>query len=501
MPNALLAESPNADAVARHRTAIARNALSRPIAMAIADGLLPRDSTLFDYGCGRGDDLRLLIDLGYRVAGWDPAHRPNTPPQPADVVSLGYVVNVIEDPRERVEALRAAWSLARVLLVVAARMDWEGQRLPGRSYGDGIVTRRGTFQKFFGQDELRAWIDGVLGVRSFAAAPGIFYIFRDDRRAQSFLAERVRRPPIVVAREPGIRRARQSVFEAHRSLLEPLVSFLTARGRLPDPTEFGDAALPIVDRFGSIRAAAAVVRRATGDEAWRTAQVVATDDLLVYLALAAFGGRPKLGALPADIQLDIRAFLGTYKFACEKADALLFGAGDQMAIARACRTMSVGKLTPNALYVHVSALPHLNPLLRVYEGCARTLTGTVSEANLVKLHRTEAKVSYLAYPAFDHDPHPTLHQSVRADLRRLDVRIRDFRGRVNPPILHRKETFVALDYPRRSMFARLTEQEESAGLLADPSTIGGRSQWTALLTAKGLGFRGHRLVKSRAAAV
>jgi len=32
---------------------------------------------------------------------------------------------------------------------------------------------------------------------------------------------------------------------------------------------------------------------------------------------------------------------------------------------------TIGKLLPNALYVHRDALDSLEPLLRVYEGCAR----------------------------------------------------------------------------------------------------------------------------------
>jgi hypothetical protein len=36
------------------------------------------------------------------------------------VVTLGYVLNVIEDPGERAAALRQAWDHCRRLLVVAA---------------------------------------------------------------------------------------------------------------------------------------------------------------------------------------------------------------------------------------------------------------------------------------------------------------------------------------------------------------------------------------------
>jgi len=39
-------------------------------------------------------------------------------------VNLGYVLNVIEDPQERLAALRRAWDLSRRLLAVAAGWSW-----------------------------------------------------------------------------------------------------------------------------------------------------------------------------------------------------------------------------------------------------------------------------------------------------------------------------------------------------------------------------------------
>lgn len=65
----------------------------------------------------------------------------------------------------------------------------------------------------------------------------------------------------------------------------------------------------------------------------------------------------------------------------------------------------------------------------------------------------------------------------------------------NPPILHRKGTFVAADYPGRDKFARLTAQEDRNGLYAVPATIGTRNRWMELLESKGLELRGHRLVR------
>jgi DNA phosphorothioation-associated putative methyltransferase len=91
------------------------------------------------------------------------------------------------------------------------------------------------------------------------------------------------------------------------------------------------------------------------------------------------------------------------------------------AVDEACRRSTVGKLLPTALYVHRTALDALDPLLRVYEGCARAYLGTLDGANLIKLHRQSGKVSYLVYPDFETDPHPALQRSVKLSLRTREI--------------------------------------------------------------------------------
>ncbi|MGN9915356.1 DNA phosphorothioation-associated putative methyltransferase [Micromonospora palomenae] len=491
-----LAAKSNVSTIPRHLTAIARTDLSKPMSLAIADGVVVRNSSVFDYGCGRGGDVQRLTAMGYTAHGWDPGHHPDVEIRPADIVNLGYVVNVIEDPAERVQALRSAWGLAREVLIVAARPDWEARTLPGRRHGDGIITSKGTFQKFFTQEELRAWIDGALGVRSVAAAPGVFYVFRDGIRAQSFFASRIRQRPVAVRRP----KVSEVLYDAHRNAMDGLAVFVTGRGRLPEAWELGSNVECLLDAFSSVKQAAAVLRRVVGERDWDNDLAAARDraaqDLLVYLALAAFAGRPKASGLPPDVALDVKALFGSYKAACEQADMLLRQVADQKAINTACTRSPIGKLTPEALYVHVSVLGSLDPLLRVYEGCARALTGAVSEATLIKFARTAGKVSYLAYPAFDRDPHPALWVSLRADLPRLNVKHRDFSASANPPILHRKETFVPEGYPGREKFARLTRQEERAGLLEENSTIGTRDGWQRRLNELGYRLSGHRLLRA-----
>jgi DNA phosphorothioation-associated putative methyltransferase len=149
-------------------------------------------------------------------------------------------------------------------------------------------------------------------------------------------------------------------------------------------------------------------------------------------------------------------------------------------------------MTPEALYVHVDGIEQLPPLLRVYQGAARTLTGDVDDATILKLHRLKPQVSFLVYPTFDKNPQPALQTSIVARLPELRVTFRNFGNSENPPILHRKELFVPESYKGLAKFERLTRQEERAGLLDQP--MGNKRGWEEQLRAGRYRTAGHRLV-------
>jgi DNA phosphorothioation-associated putative methyltransferase len=479
-------------AVPRYRTALVRRGLSRPLTQAITDQLLDLASTVFDYGCGRGDDLRHLASLGITAAGWDPVHRPHAEHRPADLVNLGYVINVIEDPAERADALRRAWTLARRVLVVSARLTWDARDLVGRPLSDGIITRTGTFQKFYEHTELASWIGQVLEAEPLAAAPGIFYVFHDPADAQQFLANR------VTAYRPRINIDPHAVYQAYRDLLAPLTEFLTQHARPPRDDEMAmEEATSLRETFGSLGRACQLIRRVTSDEHWAQLTAARQDDLLVYIGLSRFGHRPRASQLPVTLARDIRAMLGSYQEACAQADRLLFATGKTDLIDLAACSSAVGKLTPTALYVHRSALPHLPRLLRLYEGCARVLAGTVDGANIIKLSVAEPQVSYLAYPGFERDAHPALSAAVTVNLGKLTVTLRDYSRSENPPVIHRKEEFVVADHPRRPLWEKLTRTEIRAGLYGHPERIGTLQGWQDTLTAAGVTVQGHRLRRNR----
>ena len=473
----------------RHKTAISRPDYSRPIKLGLTDGIIVRQATLLDFGCGRGDDVRHLGLAGVEARGWDPAHRPDADLSPAAVVNLGYVVNVVEDPEERAECLSRAWSFADRALIVSARLSSETPELASVApYGDGFVTSIPTFQKFYEQAELKEWIEDHLSVPAVAAGPGVFYVFRDADDRMAFLASRYRRHRHAFL--PSV----ESTLADHKELLRPLVEFFEDRGRAPGEDELpdGDA---IRERFGSLKRALRLVQRAHDAEAWKRVVTARGEDLLIFLALSRFDGRPRFGQFPLPVRRDIRAIFSSYRRACEEADVALLAVGEMERVSRVARGSSVGKLTPSAIYVHESALESLPPLLRLYEGCARGYIGRVDGANLVKLHTGEPKVSYLSYPDFESDPHPALASSMTVHLQTFRVRERDYTTSANPPILHRKETFVASDHPLHGKFARLTKQEESKGLYEAPTHIGTRRGWDELLAEKGFVLRGHRLFR------
>jgi len=475
--------------IARHRTALVRGDLSRPLRLAIGDGLLNLERTLMDYGCGRGGDVAKLRGAGFDCAGWDPVHAPQGERRRASVVNLGFVVNVIEDADERREVMRRAWELADDVLVVSARLENERPTASMPTFSDGIVTRLGTFQKFFEQQELRAWIDQTLDCRSVAGAPGVFYVFRHAGARADFVARRFRR------REPVPRlRMSERLVAQHRDLLDELAAFLVERGRLPAEEEFA-ASERLLSALGSMARAYRLLVSATDPSAWERVRVARSEDLLLYLALAKFEGRPAFGDLPPDMCRDVKAFFGSYANACRMADELLFSIGGQDKLDEAAAASPLGKLLPTALYVHVDAVAALSLPLRLYEGCGRAALGAVDDATIVKLRRDEPKLSYLCYPEFERSAHPKLAESVSVHLQTFRVRTRRYDRSANPPILHRKEAFIAQDHPDREKYARLTRAEERAGLFQDAAAIGTAVGWGAALAARGLAIRGHRLMR------
>ncbi|WP_375469300.1 DNA phosphorothioation-associated putative methyltransferase [uncultured Nostoc sp.] len=478
---------PEALEIERHRAAIARTDLSRPVRLAIEWAILNQDTTFFDYGCGYGGDAQRVGNLGYTSAGWDPYYHPDVPRTAADVVNLGYVLNVIEDSEERRQSLCQAWELTTKVLIVAAQILINAPSKTQLAYNDGIVTRRNTFQKYYEQEELKTYIDQVLNVDAVPIALGVYFVFRDEAEKESYKAIRF----FSTTSTPRVRIPTKR-FEDYQEHLQPLMAFFTKRGRLPAKGELENEQ-ELLSEFGNFRRAFGVVLQATDEAEWDAIAYRRSLDIQVYLALTHFDQRPAWQKLAPEMRHDIKAFFSSYEEACQVADQKLFSLGKSGVIQTACEKSKIGKHTRGALYVHVLALAALDPVLRICEGCASRTIGRVDGATLIKYHTDKPQISYLCYPEFDTDPHPALKASITIDLKTLVVTHRDYATRENPPILHRKETFVTSNYPGYEEFAQLTQQEQQLGLLNHKSDIGTREGWEKCLAAHGVEIRGHQV--------
>lgn len=471
----------------RDRTALRRVACSRPIALALSDGIITTDTSTFDYGCGYGADIRYLRARKIKTTGWDPFYHPNAALLPADVINLGYVLNVIEDLEERAETLRQAYLLAKRVLIVAVRVE---RALEDASvFGDGVVTKRGTFQKIYTQDEFRNFLESVLGCRPYTVAIGIAYVFKDQEAEAQYIAVR--------AFTRRLEYRTDLVEEFSKSKLAPgYVSLASRLGRLPLPEEFPKLD-QLLEVFGSPQRVARLALRHIDYEAFSGSQGQRREDILTYFSMMRLQGLkpPPFLKLPISVQADIKEIWKTYRTALTESEHYLFSLGNSEVIQKACASSPVGKHLPSHIYVHQSAEDELPALLRIVIFAAKQIVGEVPY-NIAKIAVDGRTVSFLDYPNFDQDPHPALLRSVQVYLPKTSFNIRDYSKGDNPPILHRKDTFVTKTYPYFEIFRQLTLQEEAEGLLSN-SEIGFKQAWETLLRSKGFFITNHELQKLR----
>jgi DNA phosphorothioation-associated putative methyltransferase len=467
----------------RHRTAIGRSSLSMPARQALLDGVIRPEWRVLDYGSGKGGDVSRLAHLGIATTGWDPHHGGHRPDEPHDVVTLTYVINVIEDLSERYTVLKDAWSLTDHCLVVSARLAWDRKQVTGTAVGDGTLTRRNTFQRLFTPAELRSLVENMTGVRALSPVPGVVYAFRHDNDRLAYLARRAS-PDQVWAEGSD-----------EQSAIEAVVDFLQQRGRMPLLEETPRALLPLLGKFTS-RQLSRVATEAADPARVAEGRKRSTLNVLLLLGIEVFNGRSPLQSLPLAVQADIRAFFESYKEACRRADRLLMKLRDDTYLRNVMRN-SVGKMTQAAIYVHCRAAEHMPVLLKLYEHCGAVAVGRPTEWDIIKLAHEGRSVSWLGYPEFDKDPHPRLAWSYNVDMRTLEGSYRSYLDSDNRPLLHRKHEFLNTDDPDAVKYRRLTEQEMRAGLYLNPHLIGTERGWQTALNLAGVRLHGHRLIRSR----
>jgi DNA phosphorothioation-associated putative methyltransferase len=423
--------------VERHRTAIKRYDISRPVKLALDRGILQKRHKFFDYGCGHGMDLEALGGLGYAVSGWDPAFRPKAKKEKADVVNLGYVLNVIEEPPERAEVLKGAFALAKRALVVSTMVAGQETLAHIRPYKDGYLTKSNTFQKFFAPGELEDVIESTLGKEAVTLAMGICVVFCNDDEAEQFAASRSRRridwskisAQLQFARPSKRERSRVDRYELNRELLDSFWTCLLELGRAPESGEFDQ--LPEVRRVaGGLPKALNLAVQKNGPALFDAARQARSEDVLVYLAMTQFRRKFLRREIPLRVKNDIRAFFGDVTAAQQKARDLLFAAGDPMEIELAIEDLNFGVYDKEEkqFTFHRSLLNKLPPILRIYVQCSTLRYGDPEEADLIKIHVASGKLTFLHYDNFENRKEPILRTRIKINLRTQFVQVFDHSG-------------------------------------------------------------------------
>lgn len=496
--------------ILRHRTALSRTGLSAPLQALARHGLLKSEFTYFDYGCGRGDDLAALRENAFNASGWDPHFAAGQPKLKADIVNIGFVINVIEDFDERVDALRGAFLLTQKLLVVST-MLYGNTPPPGRPFRDGYLTQRNTFQKYFTQQELKEFIEMVLDTEAIPVAPGIVFVFVDKQAEQHFLYGRQRNH--YALRLLGYRRERQAraprppresrtqmLLNEYGELSDELWNKMLTLGRVPCEEEFARS-VECSAAFGSWRRALRFVEQVKPSEDFELARQQRRADLLVYMALQLFSRRKAYRQLDAGLQRDIKAHFGDYQAAVSAAKSHLLEIANPALLDEACQIASSKGLgyyvSSDYLQTHASQVERLPTLLRIYVGAGTLLYGDLHGVDLIKIHIRSGKLTLMKFDDFKGKPLPLIQERIKVKLREQDIDFFIYAQPYLPAPLYYKSRYINEDFPRYEQ--QLAFDEDLRGLeLFDPQGYGfNESELHAALKARRLAVSGFSLVKSQ----
>lgn len=157
----------------RHKAALKRTKLGAPYSAAIVNSIIRPDTTVLDYGCGRGDNVRFMKEQGINAVGYDPYYFPDVEKTSCDVVALCYVLGVIEDKAERDRTLCEAWSLAKKSLLVATQVQHSRGDV---AHGDGWLTNWGTYCFYWNSPGWKQYVETITGGAAKRIGKGILIV-------------------------------------------------------------------------------------------------------------------------------------------------------------------------------------------------------------------------------------------------------------------------------------------------------------------------------------
>lgn len=430
----------------RHKTALVRHELSAPMKSLVKHGYLEGSYSIFDYGCGRGDDLRELEAHGLDAIGWDPNFQPDNDKVNSDIVNLGFVLNVIEDQDERLEALLSAWELADKFLVVSVMLANESYISQFKPYKDGVITSRNTFQKYYAQSEIKAYIERSLQEDAIIVAPGIFYVFKDKLEEQQYLQRKYKRhhkwqqltsPEPVEAKDKA-----KLLITQNQELFSAFWNTCLELGRVPANDEF-EQSDEVRALIGSHKKVFSLLQEMFDTKEFEKAEKRRKEDLLLYFAMGLFEKRKPYTQQPEPLKRDIKALFEDYKTALNLAAELLFAIADTDLINTQCQKahekLPASLLNQDhSLILHRDFIDELPLLLRVFVGAGLQMYGELDEEiDLIKIHITSGKLTLTAYDNFEKSV-PFLVERIKIKMAEQEIDFFDYvDGKRRPPLLNK----------------------------------------------------------------
>lgn len=499
-PPSIGASEPSID---RYKTAIVRYELSGPMKTLAKQGYLDGRFSIFDYGCGRGDDLRELEANGLDALGWDPVFSPDNDKVKSDIVNLGFVLNVIEDQDERLEALLSAWDLADKILVVSVMIANEAYIEQFQPYKDGVITSRNTFQKYYAQSEFKEYLERSLQDDAIAVAPGIFYLFKDKLEEQRYLQSKYQRRynwQQLTSPQPIESKDRAKlVITQNREIFDNFWNVCLDLGRIPANDEFKNSE-EVRNLIGSHKKVFGLLQEMFGAHEFANAQKSHKEDLLVYFSMRLFEKRKPYTHQSENLKRDIKALFGDYRTANKLAKELLFAIADTHLIEEEC--IKAHEQLPasilnngHSLILHKDYIEALPLLLRVYVGAALQLYGELDDTvELVKIHINSGKLTLTRYDDFSKSV-PFLIERTKIKMVNQNIDFFDYLDESRRPPLLNKHLLLSNKHEQYEIQKNFDERlSKLLGTTATGEVILNRQIFEERLALTGKHVAGFRLI-------
>jgi DNA phosphorothioation-associated putative methyltransferase len=120
----------------------------------------------------------------------------------------------------------------------------------------------------------------------------------------------------------------------------------------------------------------------------------------------------------------------------------------------------------HSLLIQTRYINDLPIILRVYIGAAAIIYGDWSEADVIKIHVTSGKVTFMVYDNFCHNPIPRIKERVKVKMAEQSIDFFDYINESKSPPLFNKHEFMAESDDNYAEQKRLDESLIKLGIVS-----------------------------------